>query len=155
MARILYRESFFLHIFLLHEVDDPDEVIKLVRHFCDSNTVVLVSVPNARSFHRLLAYESGIITSIYEDSNKDKLFNRKTHYDKDKLGIHFIKNGFYVKKAETYFIKILSDKQLEKLVESKIISRKTLLGFDRMSAYIPDLRAEIYLEAKILANLND
>lgn len=140
---------------LLHEVEDPGKVLKLIQPFCNSKTLILAVVPNTRSIHRLLAYKSGLIASIYEDSDKDKLFGRKTHFDINKFQELFRKNGFCVIKTETFFMKFLSDSQLEAMLESGIISKKTLTALEKMSEYIPDFGAEIYLEAKKPENTED
>ena len=53
---------------LLHEVEDPSFLLKGIHETCCENTIVHVNVPNARSFHRLLAKHMGIIKDIYENN---------------------------------------------------------------------------------------
>ncbi|MCB0496602.1 MAG: methyltransferase domain-containing protein [Cyclobacteriaceae bacterium] len=132
----------------LHEIDNPDEVLKRIKEVCHTNTIVHSFVPNAKSFHRLLAYEAGLIQSIYEESKLDALFGRRTVYDVVTFSELFELNGFSVIEKGSYFIKPFTHHQMEKLLSGQIIESSVLDGLNKMSAHFPDNGAEIYISAK-------
>ena len=47
----------------------------------NNDTIIYINVPNAKSFHRLLAYESSIINSIYEKSDTQKILQQFYTFD--------------------------------------------------------------------------
>ena len=51
---------------LLHEINDPLELVQALYEVADENSIVHVNVPNAFSFHRLLGVEAGIIKDVKE-----------------------------------------------------------------------------------------
>ncbi|MEM3828953.1 MAG: class I SAM-dependent methyltransferase [Conexivisphaerales archaeon] len=134
---------------LLHEVSNPTDILDIVKRISDQKTIVIANVPNVNSFHRLLAVKSGIITSQYEDSETDKLYQRSRHFSVDEFKKFFIQNGFSIIRAYTYFIKIFSNSQMEELLELGLINNNILSGLEYLSELLPDVGAEIYLEAKI------
>lgn len=133
---------------LLHEVASPSKFLKLVRQVCDENTLVVATVPNSQSFHRLLAYEIGLISSIYDTSAKDSLFKRVTHFDVNSLSSLFVKNHFEVITTYTYFMKLFSDSQIEEMYNRKMISKEVVFGLDKISKYVGNFGAEIFITAK-------
>lgn len=129
----------------LHEVEKPEIVLKAVREICSESTIVYSFVPNARSFHRLLAYEMGIIDSIYVNSGRhNELLLRKKVYDLHMFDELLTSNGFKVIESGSYFIKPFTHDQMHDLMRQVIIDKAVLDGLDRMIKYLPDLGAEIW-----------
>ncbi len=128
----------------LHEIENPDEVLQSVKKICSKNTVVFSNVPNAKSFHRLLAYEMGFINSIYEKSEHDKLFQRHEVYDKESFNQLLINNGFKIIEDGSYFIKPFSNGQMDKMLNMQIIENSCLDGLDKMTKILPDMGAELF-----------
>jgi len=116
---------------------------------CNKDTIVIINVPNANSFHRLLAFEANIIRSIFEPSKTDLMFNRYTRFDKQLLFKLLDYNGFAILNYWTYFIKPFSNEQMERLLKLKIIDKKIIVGFKNMSKYLPDMGCEMFVEVKI------
>jgi SAM-dependent methyltransferase len=133
----------------LHEISNPDIVLKSIRSLCSVNTVVYSFVPNANSFHRLLAFEMGLIESIYQKSEQDKLFEREKVYDMDEFNKLFTINGFNILKSGSYFIKPFSHGQMNKLLENGIIDKRVINGLEKMKKYMPNLGAELFNICKI------
>jgi len=137
---------------VLHEVENSDEIISILRAFCEPTTIVVAIVPNADSIHRLLAVESNLIKSKYDDSDTDKIYNRRVHYDRKTFRLLFLRNGYDVINIYTFFIKFLSNAQLEAILNQGILNYDVLYGFEKLSSYLPYYGAEIFLEAKIGGN---
>jgi acetyltransferase-like isoleucine patch superfamily enzyme/2-polyprenyl-3-methyl-5-hydroxy-6-metoxy-1,4-benzoquinol methylase len=133
----------------LHEIDNPDQVLHAVRKICSENTIIYSYVPNALSFHRLLADKMGIIENVYERSAHDKLFNRKAVYNMDEFNGLFINNKFEVIESGSYFIKLFAHDQMNILINHDIIDNSLIEGLSKMTDLMPDLGAELYNLCKI------
>lgn len=132
----------------LHEIDNPEEVLTLIKKTCNPNTKVVSFVPNAKSFHRVLAYEAGIIEKIYEFSANDKKFGRRLVWDMNSFSDMFKSNDYQVEQTESYFIKPFAHSQMIKMMEEGIFTNQVLDGLDNMVKYMPDMGCEIALVAK-------
>ena len=142
----LKQESFeFIYIGgVLHEIDNPDIVLQAVREICSHDTVIYSFVPNARSFHRLLAYEMGLTGNIYQKSEHDKLFQRHNVYDIGLFNELLTKNGFRVIESGSYFIKPFTHDQMNRMLNLGIIDKSCLDGLSKMIQFLPDLGAELW-----------
>ncbi len=133
---------------LLHEIEDPDYFLMVVNAIADSKSTVHINVPNAHSFHRLLALESGLINSAYMRSDTQIRLQQYHTFDLNTLSMACNKNGFTIIDKGTYFIKPFTHSQMEALMENKIIDKAVMDGFFNMIQYMPDLGAEIYVNLK-------
>jgi SAM-dependent methyltransferase len=131
----------------LHEIDNPEEVLCSVKSIANPDTIVITYVPNADSFHRQLAVESGIIESNYEFSENDKVFGRRTVFNTNTINVMFANCGFLVVKTDTYFIKPFSHEQMDTLLNLSFLSNEILNGLFRLSKFIPNMGCEIFLAA--------
>lgn len=133
----------------LHEIINPDEVMQTVKRVCNKNTIIHSFVPNANSFHRLLAFEMGLIKDVYQKSAHDELFQRVAVYNMDSFKELFIKNDFSVAGSGTYFIKPFTNCQMHAMVTGNIISKAVLVGLYAMIKYLPDYGAEMFINGMI------
>jgi SAM-dependent methyltransferase len=131
----------------LHEIDNPEEVLAAVHCIMNPKTVVITYVPNANSFHRLLAFESGLIKSNYEFSENDKLFGRRNVFNLKSITSLFASSSYSVIKTDTYFIKPFTHEQMDSLLRVPLFSADILDGLFKMSKYMPDMGCEIFLAA--------
>ena len=145
-ATALQHESFDFIIIggFLHETKKPDSVLQSIRKLSSQNTIIYSFVPNAKSFHRLLAYEMGIIGSIYHKSDHDILFQRQNVYDIDGFNELLKRNNFNVIESGSYFIKPFTHDQMKKNLGLGIIDHSVLEGLDRMIKYLPEHGSEIW-----------
>ena len=133
----------------LHEIDNPGEVLQAVKKVCDKNTIVHSFVPNANSFHRLVAFEMGIIKDVYQKSGHDELFNRVEVYNMDSFKKLFTQNGLSVTCSGTYFLKPFTNGQMDKIVTANIIDHAVLEGLNKMTKYFPDHGSEMYINSTV------
>jgi SAM-dependent methyltransferase len=131
---------------LLHEVPDPQALLRAVRAVCGPETVVHLNVPNMRSFHRLLAFEMGLIPSVFEPSEIERRFQRHTRYDMPGLLALVGEQGFRVLASGTYFVKPFTHGQMEAMLAAGIIDARVIDGLARMVRYMPDLGCEMYVD---------
>jgi len=128
----------------LHEIDNPEEVLSLIKRIAAEETIVITFVPNADSFHRILALESGLIKTNYEFSENDKKFGRRTVFNMNSFSELFENEGFSILKVDTYFIKPFSHEQMK----LDVFTEEILEGLNKMTNYIPNMGCEIFLAAK-------
>lgn len=133
---------------LLHEVPDPDRLLRSIRALSGPETVVHLNVPNVRSFHRLLALEMGLIDSVFTQSKTEARFGRQTRFDLPSLASKVEAHGFEVRDSGTYFIKPFTHEQIEAAVDRGAIGREVVHGLERMAKHLPDMGAEMYVEAR-------
>jgi SAM-dependent methyltransferase len=135
---------------VLHEVPDPDKLLKSIYNICSPKTTVYIGVPNIYSFHRLLATEMGLIQDIFQKSELETRFQRQTQYDKKRLLQIVEKNGFCVLSSGTFFIKPFTNEQMERIIGQGIVDKSVIDGLEKMSRYMPELGCELFVEARIL-----
>ncbi|MDA8950963.1 class I SAM-dependent methyltransferase [Pseudomonadales bacterium] len=135
---------------LLHEVEDPEFILNAIKKLCHAKSVVYINVPNAKSFHRLLALEAGIISSIYSKSDNQIKFQQTHTYNLQKLEDLVIGSGYAVIESGSYFIKPFSHSQMRMLLANNVVSTEVLEGLENMIKYCPDLGSEIFLTCKLI-----
>lgn len=133
---------------LLHEVNNPEELLRCIHHISLEHTVIHINVPNARSFHRILAYEMGLIDNIFEKSATQKKMQQYTTFSLDTLEQFVIKNGFQVLELGSYFLKPFTHEQMQAMYNHKIINIDILNGLDLMVKHMPEFGSEIFVNIK-------
>lgn len=133
---------------LLHEVDRPQELLDAIRNICTENTVVHINVPNANSFHRLLAKKMGLIKDEHEMSERNLLYQQHEVFDTASLAVLLAQTGFEVVESGGYFVKPFTHDQMYQMMKNNIIDEKVLDGLYLMTEYLPDLASEIYINCK-------
>ncbi|EPP8196537.1 class I SAM-dependent methyltransferase [Campylobacter lari] len=137
---------------LLHEVNNPDNFLKDILKICNKRTIIHINVPNSNSFHLLWAYESGLINKLGNLTKTAIKFQQNTTFDLNKL-TQFVKNnmgsGCMILDSGSYFIKPFNHSKMLSCLENKIIDEKLLDGLYKLSDYMPDFGAEIFVNIRI------
>lgn len=145
-----YKLDFIILSNVLQEIEDISLFLKGLYKICNQDTIVHVVVPNAKSFHRLLAFEMGIIDSVYQLSDRNILLQQMTVFDLKSLSELLIKNGFSIIEAGTSFVKPFTHQQMHDMLKNNIINETTLDGLYKMTQFMPELGSEIFINCKIL-----
>lgn len=143
-----YNYDFIVISCLLHEIQDIDDFLLKLHKICNSETTIHISVPNAHSFHRLLALEMGIIGDLHESSNLNILMNQRVFSLKTLSDILY-EHQFRVIDSGSYFVKPFTHVQMQQLLDNKIINKNLLDGLYGMTKYIPDIGSEIFINCSI------
>lgn len=130
---------------LLHEVPDPEAVLQGLRPLCRADTVVHVNVPNARSLHRLLALEMGLIDDLQTLSDRQQALQQQRTFDMDSLVSLCKRCGFNVTGHGSYFVKPFTHGQMAGLQASGLLEERMLDGLYRLERHLPGLGSEIYV----------
>jgi SAM-dependent methyltransferase len=141
-----FRPDFIAVSSLLHEVPDPHALLSAVHNAMADDTVTHFNVPNMRSFHRLLAVEMGLMRDVFEPSDMERRFQRRTRYDLASLRAIVEGAGFRVVRSGTYFVKPFTHAQMQAMMAGGIIDQRVLDGLDAMTRHLPDMGAEAFVD---------
>jgi ubiquinone/menaquinone biosynthesis C-methylase UbiE len=130
---------------LLHEVPDPSAILHSVKALCTENTLVHINVPNAKSMHRLLALEMGLIDSLEEPSALQKTFKQPRIFDLNSLRSLAESVGFSVVSHGSFFIKPFTHAQMKTLTNSNFMNEAMLDGLWGLTKHFPENGSEIYI----------
>jgi 2-polyprenyl-3-methyl-5-hydroxy-6-metoxy-1,4-benzoquinol methylase len=142
------RFDFILVSSLLHEIPNQIEFFKTLKNISTADTVTHINVPNAKSFHRLLAVEMGLIDSVYEMSSSNIQFQQHEVFDLARLRELVENNGFDVIDSGSYSFKPFTHSQMQNMINNDSISEQMLDGFFNMENYLEDIGSEIYVNVK-------
>lgn len=133
---------------LLHEIPDLDSFFKRLKQLVKPGTTVHIDVPNANSFHRLLAVEMGLIKSQKEMSGNNIQLQQNRVFDIESLEKLVTDHGFEITEKGSYFIKPFTHAQMQQMMDQNIIDTKVLDGLYKMIAHFPGFGSEIYINFK-------
>ena len=135
---------------LLHEVTDPTVFLCQILPLCHSNTVLHINVPNARSFHLLWAYASGLTQQIGQLTPRAQKMQRHTTFDLNKLTQMCTAHNLKIIDSGSYFIKPFNHTKMQQLVQSGMVDTTLLDGLYQMTQYLPENGAEIFVNCQLL-----
>ncbi len=130
---------------LLHEIPEQNKFLSTLHSIASNETIIHVNVPNAKSFHRLLAVEMGLIPSVFQKSESNIQFQQHTIFDLELLTSTVEKNGFKVIESGSYSFKPFTHQQMQNMIDAKFISDEILDGFYKMEKYLHGIGSEIYV----------
>ncbi len=131
---------------VLHEAADPLELLRSVARLLSSGGKAVINVPNALSFHRLLACESGLIDSPHALSARDIKFGHAAVFDPESLREVVVKAGFVDLVSGGYLFKPFTNAQMEAL--SPRLQTPVCQGMIALGRQFPAHAAEIYVIAR-------
>ena len=128
---------------VLEHIADPLFVLKRIYQWLKKNGVFIIAVPNAKSIHRLVAVEMGLLKSEFELNSRDHELGHYRVYDLPLLKEHVAKAGFSIVDSGGYFLKPLSNGQIEKNWTEEMIE-----GFYKVGKHFQNNTAEIFVVCK-------
>jgi 2-polyprenyl-3-methyl-5-hydroxy-6-metoxy-1,4-benzoquinol methylase len=127
---------------VLEHVDNPVFVLKHVKQFLKEDGIILAAVPNANSIHRQAAVLMGLISDIKTFSELDKHHGHMRVYTIEEFKNDFLSAGLVIKKLGGYWLKPLSNTQIE-----KDWTQEMIVAFMQLGEKYPEIAAEIYVVA--------
>ena len=130
---------------LLHETAAPDVLLSAAVSALTPGGHLLASVPNARSFHRLLAVEAGLIPAPQTLSPRDKALGHPVVFDAEGLLALAKAAGLTGLTLDGYLFKPFTHAQMELLLDAESPALRDCLvdGLIALGAHFPDHAAEI------------
>jgi SAM-dependent methyltransferase len=130
------------HIF--EHVDNPLELLNIIKQYMKKNSRLIIGVPNANSFHRILGEKLGMLKSRYSLNNRDLEQGHQRVFDIQSLTNLVESCGYKVLFQGGLLFKPLSFKQLETL-----FTKTQLDAFFELGEIFQDNAAEITLVVSI------
>jgi len=130
---------------LLHEVPDVEALMLSAKALCSPRTLVHVNVPNAKSMHRLLALEMGLIDTLYAPSELQKTFKQPRIFDLQSLKTLADLTGFTVVSEGSFFMKPFTHAQMHTLAQTGFANQAMLDGLWALTKHFPENGSEIYI----------
>ena len=130
---------------LLHEVPDAEALMLSAKALCSAHTLVHVNVPNAKSMHRLLALEMGLIDTLYAPSELQKTFKQPRIFDLQSLKTLADLTGFAVVSEGSFFMKPFTHAQMHTLAQTGFANHAMLDGLWALTKHFPENGSEIYI----------
>jgi 2-polyprenyl-3-methyl-5-hydroxy-6-metoxy-1,4-benzoquinol methylase len=128
---------------VLEHIENPVSLLKKIKTWMSPGGVLIIGVPNAKSFHRLAAVKMGLLNSEYELNERDHQLGHYRVYDFDSLIKDSSEAGLIVNYRGGLFIKFLSNSQIQEFLSQEIIESY----FDLGDQFIENC-AEIYIVLK-------
>ena len=129
---------------VLEHVENPVETLKHVKNYLTPDGIVFAAVPNAHSLHRQAAVLMGLLTKENSMSELDIFHGHRRVYSIQEFKQDFIKAGLKIQKCGGYWLKPLSNKQIEDQWTEEMIDAYFELG-----EKYPEIAAEIYIVASL------
>lgn len=133
---------------LLHEVARPERVLEVLASLCRPETTVHFSVPNALSFHRLLAVEMGLIDDVHARSSLDERFGHRPPVDRGGLIELLAQAGFEAIESGSYFVKPFTHEQMNFLLGTKAFPDSLLQGLEGIVRFMPEHGCEVFANVR-------
>ena len=124
---------------ILEHVDNPVEIISIGKRYLKPGGVLLIDVPNARSFHRIAAVEMGLLTKIDDLNETDLMLGHRRVYTSDLMKEHIKLAGLRLIHWGGHFLKTVSNKQIEESWNDDMMK-----AYFEVGKSFPDYCAEIY-----------
>jgi len=131
--------------FVLEHVDDPELIVKKFKNYLSENGRMYIAVPNARSLHRLIGYESGLLESVYKLSDYDQQLGHKRYFDLESISKIVTNAELKIENKVGLFLKPIPTNQMQQLGWSENIIEALL----KIGDSNPDISNCILLEAKL------
>lgn len=135
---------------MLHEVEDAELILRGLANACTGDTVVHINVPNANSFHRILAKNSRMMDDVHEFSERNRQLQQHRVFDIKSLTTEVEKMGFSVCESGSYFLKPFTHAQMFRMMEDHIIGEEVLDGLYAITDSLQEYGSEIYVNAKLM-----
>ncbi len=128
---------------VLEHVDDPVAILKKYKNFLADDGKIFAACPNARSIHRQAAVIMGLLQNECQLNDTDIHHGHRRVYTPESFRHDFIKAGLKIEYFGGYWLKPLSNSQIEKFFSEEMIEAFLILG-----ERYPDIAAEMYIVAR-------
>lgn len=132
---------------VLEHVIDPLAILKLVKTWLKPEGRILAAVPNAHSIHRQAAVLMGLLSSEDAMNEADIHHGHRRVFTPVTFNNLFSQAGFYVEISGGYWLKPVSNRQIEEAWTSSMLD-----AFMQLGERYPDIAGEIYIVGRNQVN---
>jgi 2-polyprenyl-3-methyl-5-hydroxy-6-metoxy-1,4-benzoquinol methylase len=127
---------------VLEHVQDPRSVLLLARSWLQPNGIIFAAVPNARSLHRQAAVVMDLLPQEDALNDKDRHHGHRIVFNPESFRAAFIRVGFVIDVFGGYWLKPVSNSQIENTWTPSMVE-----AFMQLGERYPDIAGEIYVVA--------
>lgn len=131
--------------FVLEHVDDPELIVNRFKRYLKPGGVIGMAVPNARSLHRLIGHEAGLLPNMYALSEHDLALGHKRYFDLALFRQLALSQGLIVKRERGIMLKPVTTSQLASLH----VSESVMKALCNVADALPDIANGMYIEAAL------
>lgn len=128
---------------VLEHVESPVKILKNCKEWLNPHGRIVAAVPNSNSLHRQAAVIMGMLKNTNELNEADIYHGHRRVYCLNELENDFEEAGLHIIKSGGYWLKPLSNSQLEEQWSDELMNAYMELG-----EKYPDIAAEIYVVAE-------
>lgn len=128
---------------VLEHVENPVGILEKSRSLLIPGGYIIAAVPNCNSIHRQAAVKMGLLSYVNELNEADLHHGHRRVYSYQELISDFRQAGLNIKKSGGYWLKPLSNRQIEENWTEDMIR-----AFMELGEQYPDIAAEIYIVAE-------
>lgn len=129
--------------FVLEHVDDPALIVRRFKRFLKPDGFIGMAVPNARSLHRLIGHEAGLLDDVFKLSAEDRKLGHKRYFDLESFKALAEAEGLVVRRARGLMLKPVTTRQLGALGFSPEVKQALF----KVADDLPSISNALYLEA--------
>jgi len=134
---------------ILHEVENPQELLRSTRDITKPNGLIIVIVTNKLSLHRILGVHRGILQSLDSKTETEiKMQQRHGAYSREELSIELKDAKLELIHISSLFPKLFSHEQMSQLLENKQISMEFLDVMAGLSTELSEFGSELFAIAR-------
>src|SRR5437016_4508837 len=101
--------------FVLEHVDDPGVIVRQFSRYLSPGGTMFIAVPNARSLHRLIGHEAGLLDNLGRLSAEDMQLGHQRYFDYGSLCRLVLESGMKIVNTEGILLKPMTTGQLRSL----------------------------------------
>lgn len=128
---------------VLEHVENPVAILKRCKKWKRFGGVILAAVPNSGSLHRLAGVKLGMIDAASQLHGGDLKIGHRRVYSMESFVDDFRKAGFSIIKTGGYWLKPISNSQIEKNWSDDLIQ-----AYMEMGENFPEIACNIYVVAE-------
>jgi 2-polyprenyl-3-methyl-5-hydroxy-6-metoxy-1,4-benzoquinol methylase len=135
----------FDSILLCHVLDhirDPEHVVRLARSWLSPGGKIIAIAPNSESLHRQAAVRMGLLSAVNAFSERDQAQGKRRIFNREEFRRLFSSAGLEVEFFGSYWLKPISNRQIEQQWTPAMID-----AFFALGERYPEIAAEMYLVA--------
>ena len=129
--------------FVLEHVDDPAVIVRRFKRFLKPDGFIGMAVPNARSLHRLIGHEAGLLDDVYKLSAEDHQLGHKRYFDLELFKRLAESEGLTIRRARGIMMKPVTTRQLSALA----LPARVREALFKVADDLPAISNALYLEA--------
>ncbi|WP_235617567.1 class I SAM-dependent methyltransferase [Brevibacillus brevis] len=129
---------------VLEHVENPIAILMHIKKFLKPDGKIIAVVPNSHSVHRQAAVLMGLLEKESSLNPTDIHHGHRRVYNPAMFREHFLTAGYQIEQFGGYWLKPVSDKQIE-----QTWTQEMLEAFFQLGELYPDIAAEIYIIATV------